>query len=206
MVFIAAISVVAALCPLSLAMMWPLPAVCLATFAEGVAVEAMMVQWTVALARNIPPGKLARVAGYDALGSLMATPVGALAAGPLAAGIGVAPAQYLAAGLIAAVSLLAVVPRGVRAMRSPGTLPPVAAVTGHGAGSGPSTGIGPDMGTGPQTGASPEAALPPASATLADAEGAVVAVATATAQIRHPGSQPVVRAPTPLPASIASAG
>ena len=44
-----------------------------------------MVQWTVALARHIPPDKLARVSSYDALGSVMAMPVGALVAGPLAA-------------------------------------------------------------------------------------------------------------------------
>lgn len=137
MLFIAAVGAVTALCPLSLAMPWPLPAVCLATFAEGVSVEVMMVQWTVALARNIPPGKLARVAGYDALGSLMATPIGALAAGPLAVAVGVSAAQYLAAALIVAVSVLALIPRDIRTMRSPGTSPAVAELTPAGTGAGP---------------------------------------------------------------------
>jgi len=36
------------------------------------------------LARNIRPEMLARVSGYDALGSMMATPAGALVAGPAA--------------------------------------------------------------------------------------------------------------------------
>ena len=44
-----------------------------------------MVQWTVALARNIPPDKLARVSSYDAFGSVMAMPIGAVVAGPIAA-------------------------------------------------------------------------------------------------------------------------
>ena len=71
-----------AISPLSLAMVLPLPAVCLASFGLGVFVEMMMVQWTVTMARNIPPDKLARVSSYDVLGSVMAMPAGALIAGP----------------------------------------------------------------------------------------------------------------------------
>src|SRR5262249_57602933 len=91
-----------AISPLSLAMVLPLPAVCLASFGLGVFVEMMMVQWTVTMARNIPPDKLARVSSYDVLGSVMAMPVGALIAGPPGAAIGTARAQYAAAagGLI----------------------------------------------------------------------------------------------------------
>src|ERR1017187_8227932 len=69
------------LSPLSLAMVLPLPAVCAASFALGVFVEMMMVQWTVTMTRNIPPDKLARVSSYDVLGSGMAMPAGALIAG-----------------------------------------------------------------------------------------------------------------------------
>jgi hypothetical protein len=81
------------------------------------------VQWTVAMARNIPPGRLARVSGYDALGSMMAMPAGALAAGPLAAVIGVRRAQYAAAAVIIAVSAVALIPRDVRGMRAAGVPP-----------------------------------------------------------------------------------
>ena len=77
-----------AISPLSLAMVLPLPAVCVASFCLGVFVEMMMVQWTVAMARNIPPDKLARVSSYDVLGSVMAMPAGALIAGPLGSAIG----------------------------------------------------------------------------------------------------------------------
>jgi MFS family permease len=107
-----------AISPLSLAMVLSLPAVCLASFGLGVLVEIMMVQWTVALARNIPADKLARVSSYDVLGSVMAMPAGALVAGPLGAAIGISAAQYGAAGAIVAASALALIPRDIRTMRS----------------------------------------------------------------------------------------
>jgi predicted MFS family arabinose efflux permease len=107
-----------AISPLSLAMVLPLPAVCLASFGLGVFIEMMMVQWTVALARNIPPGKLARVSSYDVLGSVMAMPIGALIAGPLGSAIGISSAQYAAAAAIVVASALALIPRDIRTMRS----------------------------------------------------------------------------------------
>ena len=99
-------------------MLWPLPVLCASAFGLGVAMEIMMVQWTVALARLIPPDKLARVSSYDVLGSVMAMPVGALVAGPLAAAIGVSVTQYGAAALILVASALALIPRDVRRMRA----------------------------------------------------------------------------------------
>ena len=119
MLVVAAIGAVTALSPLSLAMLWPLPLICLASFGVGAMTEIMMVQWTVAMARNIPLERLARVSAYDALGSMMAMPVGALAAGPVAAVIGVRPAQYAAAAAILTVSAVALIPRDVRGMRAP---------------------------------------------------------------------------------------
>jgi predicted MFS family arabinose efflux permease len=110
-----------AVSPLSLAMHWPLPALCLAAVSLGVTMEIMMVQWSVALARNVPPGKLARVSAYDALGSVMAMPLGALVAGPLAAEIGLSATQYGAAALILVASALTLLSREVRTMRSPAT-------------------------------------------------------------------------------------
>ena len=115
--FVVLIGGACALSPLSLAMRWPLPAVCAAAVGLGITVEMMMVQWTVALARRIPPGKLARVSSYDVLGSVMAMPAGALAAGPIAAAIGVFPAEYGAAAITIAACLLALAPREVRSLR-----------------------------------------------------------------------------------------
>jgi len=101
-----------------LAMVLPLPAICLASFGLGVFIEMMMVQWTVTMARNIPPDKLARVSSYDVLGSVMAMPAGALIAGPLGTAIGAARAQYAAAAVIVIASALALIPRDVRTFRS----------------------------------------------------------------------------------------
>jgi predicted MFS family arabinose efflux permease len=120
MLFVVLTGAAVAISPLSLAMILPLPAVCVASFTLGVLVEMMMVQWTVALARNIPPGKLARVSSYDVLGSVMAMPVGALIAGPLGTAIGISSAQYAAAGAIVVASALALIPRDIRTIRGGG--------------------------------------------------------------------------------------
>ncbi|HLQ54654.1 MAG TPA: MFS transporter [Streptosporangiaceae bacterium] len=118
MLFVVLIGGAIAISPLSLAMLWPLPVVCVASFGLGITMEIMMVQWTVALARKISPERLARVSSYDALGSVMAMPAGALVAGPLAAVIGVSVTQYGAAALIIVATALALIPHDVRAMRS----------------------------------------------------------------------------------------
>jgi MFS family permease len=117
MLFVVLIGGACAISPLSLAMRWPLPMVCAAAAGLGITVEMMMVQWTVTLARRIPPDKLARVSSYDVLGSVMAMPAGALAAGPIAAAIGVFPAEYGAAALTVAACLLALLPREIRSLR-----------------------------------------------------------------------------------------
>jgi MFS family permease len=124
MLFVVLIGAVVAISPLSLAMLWPLPVICVAAFGLGVAAEIMMVQWTVTMARRIPPGKLARVSAYDQLGSVMAMPAGALIAGPLAAAVGVSATQYGAAALIVVASALALIPRDVRVMRAGQALDP----------------------------------------------------------------------------------
>jgi MFS family permease len=118
MLFVVLIGATIAVPTLSLAMLWPLPLVCLCAFGVGLAIEAMMVQWTVAMATHIPADRLARVSSYDALGSTMAMPVGAVAAGPLAAVIGVSATQYAAVALILASSALALIPRQIRTIRS----------------------------------------------------------------------------------------
>src|ERR1700745_78812 len=86
----------------------------------------MMVQWTVTMARNIPPAKLARVSSYDVLGSVMAMPAGALIAGPLGAAIGISRAQFAAAAAIVVASALALIPREIRTIRT--AAPPAAVV------------------------------------------------------------------------------
>jgi predicted MFS family arabinose efflux permease len=116
--FVVLIGGACAISPLALAGPWPLPLVCASAVALGIALEIMMVQWTVTLARHIPPDRLARVSSYDILGTVAAMPAGALVAGPLAASIGVPLTEYGAAVLILGASLLALAPRQVRSLRS----------------------------------------------------------------------------------------
>jgi MFS family permease len=116
--FVVLIGATCAISPLALAALWPLPAICLAATGLGIAVEIMMVQWTVTMARNVPPDLLARVSAYDVLGSVGSMPLGALVVGPIAAAIGVPATQYGAAVLIVVASALALIPHEVRAMRS----------------------------------------------------------------------------------------
>jgi MFS family permease len=118
MLFVVLIGGSIAISPLALAMLWPLPVICAVSFLLGIALEIMMVQWTVALARNIPADKLARVSSYDLFGSVMAMPIGAVVAGPVAAWAGVSATQYGAAALIAVVSLVALIPRDIRTLRA----------------------------------------------------------------------------------------
>ena len=107
-----------AITPLALGMLWPVPLICCAAFLLGVGLEIMMVLWTVALARTIPSDKLARVSSYDAVGSVMAMPIGALLAGPIAAWAGVRVTEYGAAALIVAASALALLARDIRTLRA----------------------------------------------------------------------------------------
>jgi len=124
MLFVVLTGGAVAISPLSLAMILPLAAICAASFGLGVFVEMMMVQWTVTMARNIPPEKLARVSSYDVLGSVMAMPAGALIAGPLGSAIGTSRAEYAAA---AGTDL------GTGPGEGPGPVPPDSDVLGVGA-------------------------------------------------------------------------
>jgi MFS family permease len=118
MLFVVLTGGAVAISPLSLAMVLPLAAICAASFGLGVFVEMMMVQWTVTMARNISPEKLARVSSYDVLGTVMAMPAGALIAGPLGAAIGTSRAEYAAAGAIVLAAALALIPRDIRTIRN----------------------------------------------------------------------------------------
>jgi predicted MFS family arabinose efflux permease len=116
--FVVLVGASIALSPLSLAMLLPLWMICATAFVLGAAIEMLAVVWTVTMAAKIPADKLARVSGYDGLGSMMGMPVGALVAGPLATRIGVSATQYGAAAITLIASALALIPRDVRTVRS----------------------------------------------------------------------------------------
>src|SRR6204780_4210532 len=118
MLFVVGSGAAIALTPLAAPLVLPLAVICLCAFALGTLVEVMMVQWTVQMATRIPSDKLARVSSYDALGSMAAMPIGALAAGPLAAGIGAPATEYAAAAVIVITSALTLIPRDIWTIRS----------------------------------------------------------------------------------------
>ncbi len=121
MLFVSLIGGTIALPSLALAMLWPVWLICLTSLGVGVAIETMMVQWNVVMARYIPADKLARVSAYDVLGSVMSMPVGALLAGPIASVIGVSGTQYSAAAIIVVASGLTLLSRDIRTRRATDT-------------------------------------------------------------------------------------
>jgi predicted MFS family arabinose efflux permease len=118
MLFVVGTGAALAVCPLILALVAPLPVICVVVFALGALSEVMMVQWTVQMATRIPSDKLARVSSYDAFGSLAAMPLGALIAGPLAGRIGVPKTQFAAAAVMFLASAFTLLPRDIRTIRS----------------------------------------------------------------------------------------
>ena len=116
--FVVLIGGAIAISPLALALLLPVAVICLTSFLLGAAIEVMSVLWTVTMAAKVPGDKLARVSAYDALGTTMGMPAGALVAGPLAAAIGVSATQYGAAAITLVASALALIPREVRTMRA----------------------------------------------------------------------------------------
>lgn len=69
----------------------------------GAAIELFGLGWDLSMQQHIPAHQLSRVYSYDALGSLVAIPIGQLLAGPLAAAVGVQKAVVLCGlGIVAA--------------------------------------------------------------------------------------------------------
>lgn len=79
-----------------------------------VTVEQFGVAWDLSMQQHIPADSLARAYSYDMLGSLVATPLGEVLAGPLAAHFG-AWATVLGAAVLAAAAIVAAL--AVRAVR-----------------------------------------------------------------------------------------
>jgi MFS family permease len=95
----------------------PLAAVLIpGAFLTGLAIEQFGIAWEVSLQEHIPADKLARVYSYDAMGSLLAMPLGQVAAGPLAVALGVKPALLIAAGVGAVAVLGMLASRSVRTL------------------------------------------------------------------------------------------
>jgi predicted MFS family arabinose efflux permease len=103
---------------------WPLAVAMACAFVAGVAIDVFEVLWATALQQNIPREALSRVASYDWLGSLALTPIALVAAGALAATIGLSGAIWVSAVLGAAGTLGFLDPqiRNLRAGRDGGAV------------------------------------------------------------------------------------
>lgn len=105
-----------ALAPLLLGLHMPVAVVAAGAFVGGMCVDIFGVLWETAMQREVPPAALSRVSSYDALGSLMFGPVGLVAAGPVAAAMGIYNALLACAGAIIVPTALALLAPGVRHM------------------------------------------------------------------------------------------
>ena len=93
----------------------PLVAAALVT---GVGVGVFAIAWDTVLGQQIPLDKLSRVSAYDVLGSLVALPIGQVAAGRLATAFPPATLVLVATLLYAAVTLAILLSRDVRHLRA----------------------------------------------------------------------------------------
>ncbi|GIF74692.1 MFS transporter [Asanoa siamensis] len=93
------------------------PVLLLAGFAVGFALEQFAVAWDTTMQEHVPSDLLARVYSYDMLGSILAVPIGQVAAGPLAEHFGVRPTLVGAAALMALATVAMLLSRDVRHLR-----------------------------------------------------------------------------------------
>jgi hypothetical protein len=92
-----------------------LPLVVIALVA-GMGSELFGLGWNLAMQEHVPADMLSRASSYDALGSLMATPVGTLVAGPMAVAIGARTALVGAGVIYLAICAVVLTSRSVRTL------------------------------------------------------------------------------------------
>jgi hypothetical protein len=98
--------------------LWPhvgLLVVC--ALVAGAGMEVFGMGWTLAMQEHVPESMLARAYSYDALGSLMAVPLGQLAFGPLGAAFGYRDVLVVSGITYALICMLTLCARSVRDLR-----------------------------------------------------------------------------------------
>ena len=103
-----------ALLPLALAVAPRFGVLVVAAFIAGVGVEQFGIAWATSMQDNVAPDMLARVYSYDMLGSIVAVPIGQIAAGPAADTFGLKPTLFVAAAIMVAASVGMLMSRDVR--------------------------------------------------------------------------------------------
>jgi predicted MFS family arabinose efflux permease len=89
----------------------------LAAFLAGAGQEVFGIGWNVAVQENVDQSVLSRVYSYDALGSLVAVPLGAVVFGPLGEAFGYQQVLVLSGAAYLTVVLLVLSSRSVRSLR-----------------------------------------------------------------------------------------
>lgn len=87
-----------------------------AMFLTGVALEQFAIAWDVSLQHHIPEDKLAKVYSYDAIGSLLAVPVGVALTGPAGDTLGVPATLDIGAALVVFATAAALCSRSLRTL------------------------------------------------------------------------------------------
>jgi len=95
----------------------PVAVIATTALVAGVGMETFGVMWDTAMQQQIPQDRLSRVYSYDALGSYAFIPIGAAAAGPLAAVLGVRTTLFGGAALVLLCTLSMLAVGDVRSLR-----------------------------------------------------------------------------------------
>jgi len=93
--------------PATFVLGWSLPTVAACSFIAGAGMSVAAVAWETILQTRLPQSMLARVCAIDDFGTYLLTPIGYLAAAPLAAHLGLTPTLVLLAAVPIAACLLA---------------------------------------------------------------------------------------------------
>jgi predicted MFS family arabinose efflux permease len=94
----------------------PLVIVIAAALVTGFAYEIFGVLWDTAIQQEIPQDKLSRISAYDALGSLVLTPVALVAIGPIADVLGARTTLLACAVLVVIATVPVLLSRDVRTL------------------------------------------------------------------------------------------
>ena len=106
----------AACFPAALAANLNLGLVLTGAFLHGFGLETFTVAWELSIQENVDPDKLARVYGFDVLGSFVARPIGLALTGPIAEAVGYADWLWIVTGVIIVTIALALTVPSVRAL------------------------------------------------------------------------------------------
>jgi MFS family permease len=87
------------------------------TFVAGAGTEVFSMGWNLAMQEHVPEDMLSRAFSYDALGSVMAVPIGQLAFGPLGIAFGYHDVLIVSGIAYAVICLLTLSSRSVRGLR-----------------------------------------------------------------------------------------